>query len=70
MAGRIVPFEPGSRKSVKFDQEMASAGCMDVSRKPFPGMQKVTIQHILDGSRSNTSGAVGWSSGQAMIPDD
>ena len=63
MAGRIVLYEPGSRKSVDLEQKMASAGGMEsvgkaLPGKPYPGMQKMTIQHILDGNRSNTPGAV------------
>ena len=70
MAGLIVLHELGSRKSANFEREMASSGDMEVLGKPYPKMQVLTIQEILDGKLFNTPGAVGRSSGQAMIPSD
>ena len=68
--GLIVLHELGPRMRVNFDREMAAAGDMNVLGRPYPRTQVLPVKEILEGKRFNTSGAVGRSSGQAIIPSD
>ncbi len=51
MAGLIVMDELGDVKARNFAKEMAQAGDLEVRGMPYPRMQMLTVQDILDGKR-------------------
>jgi len=53
MAGLIILQEIGDRKAGNFAREMALAGDLEVHGVPYPRMQILTTQDILDGKRFN-----------------
>ncbi len=68
MAGLIVMHDPGHRKSLNFEREMAAAGDLTVRGIPYPKMQILTVKEILEGKRFKTPGAVGRSERQPVLP--
>lgn len=61
MAGLIIMEPLGSRKEQNFRKLMAEAGdfTIETHLNPYPRMQMLTVQDILDGKRFHTPGAVG-----------
>ena len=67
MAGLIVMNPPGDRQAASFGQFRASAGDLKIHGRPYPRMQMLTVQEILDGKRFNTPSVVGRGSSQTML---
>ncbi|MDE0166010.1 MAG: DNA methyltransferase [Bryobacterales bacterium] len=68
MAGLIVMEPLSHRKSMNFVREMSSAGDLMIEGLPYPKMQMLTVQDILDGKRFKTPGAVGRGERQPALP--
>ena len=68
MAGLIVMHNPSHRKGLNFEREMAAAGDLTVRGIPYPRMQILTVEEILEGRRFNTPGAVGRREIQPSLP--
>ena len=68
MAGLIVMEGLSHRKTMNFVREMSSAGDLMIEGLPYPKMQMLTVQEILNGKRFNTPGAVGRGERQPVLP--
>ena len=67
MAGLIVLEELGDRKRANFAREMATAGDMDVMGVPYPRMQMLTAEEILEGKGFNTPTVAASEVGQGAL---
>ncbi len=67
MAGLVVMYPPGDRQAANFGRYRASAGDLKVHGRPYPRMQMLTVQEILDGKRFDTPSVVGRGSSQTVF---
>ena len=67
MAGLIVMHPPGDRQAATFGRFRADAGDLKVHGRPYPRMQMLTVQEILEGKRFDTPSVVGRGSQQTVF---
>ena len=67
MAGLIVMHPPGDRQAASFGRFRADAGDLKVHGRPYPRMQMLTVQEILEGKRFDTPNVVGRGSQQTVF---
>ena len=58
---------PGDRQAASFGRFRASVGDLEVHGRPYPRMQMLTVQEILDGRRFDTPSVVGRGSSQTVF---
>ena len=68
MAGLIVMEPLGPSKADHFQRAMSAAGDLELYGTPYPRMQLLTEQEILDRKRFHTPGVVGRSAAQPTLP--
>ena len=67
MAGLIVMHSPGDRQAASFGRFRADVDDLAVHGRPYPRMQMLTVQEILDGKRFDTPSVVGSGSAQTVF---
>ena len=70
IAGLIIMEPLGKVKDRNFRREMSQAGDLDISGVPYPRMQMLTVEQILEGRRFFTPGVVGRHEAQPVLPMD
>ncbi len=67
LAGLIIMESLGDRKEKNFNRFMADSGNEVISGVPYPRLQMLTVDEILQGKRFATPGVVGKGSNQTIL---
>ena len=67
MAGLVMMYQPRKRQEGNFKSEMSKASVVEIDGVPYPRMQMLTVEQILEGWRFNTPPVAGLQERQPRL---